>query len=222
MVMLASIFLSPLLLLLLRLRGSDTPLLAVGAAGVAGIRILAGGLEEAPDSFWGPFIGIVLVNARRGLGRLGDDPPAGRAFRRRVERRLFARARELAHARGARGRPRHSARDAALLGARRRLARAPGDVAAGDRGRRRLLRLPAGGRGPRGRRRRRRRRARRRERTAALRRARRTPPAALRPRPAARRRRAAESAGARQRRVAPLHEPGGGALRSHDRAACRS
>ncbi|MBP9146107.1 MAG: SpoIIE family protein phosphatase [Thermoanaerobaculia bacterium] len=63
MVMFASIFLSPLLLLLLRLRGSDTPLLAVGAAGVAGIRILAGGLEEAPDSFWGPFIGIVLVNA---------------------------------------------------------------------------------------------------------------------------------------------------------------
>ncbi|MEO7795206.1 MAG: PP2C family protein-serine/threonine phosphatase, partial [Thermoanaerobaculia bacterium] len=63
MVMFASIFLCPLLLVLLRLRGSDAPLLAVGASGIAGIRILAGGLEEAPDSFWGPFIGIVLVNS---------------------------------------------------------------------------------------------------------------------------------------------------------------
>ncbi len=63
MVMLAASFLGPLLLLLLRLRGSDTALLAVGAAGVAGIRILAGGLEEAPDSFWGPFLGIVTINA---------------------------------------------------------------------------------------------------------------------------------------------------------------
>lgn len=63
MVMLAAAFLCPLLLLLLRLRGSDTALLAVGAAGIAGIRILAGGLEEAPDSFWGPFFGIVMINA---------------------------------------------------------------------------------------------------------------------------------------------------------------
>ena len=63
MVMLAAAFLCPLLLLLLRLRGSDAPLLAVGAAGIAGIRILAGGLEEAPDAFWGPFIGIVFINA---------------------------------------------------------------------------------------------------------------------------------------------------------------
>ncbi len=63
MVMFAAVFLCPLLLFLLRLRGSDTPLLAVGASGIAGIRILAGGLEEAPDSFWGPFVGIVLFNA---------------------------------------------------------------------------------------------------------------------------------------------------------------
>ena len=63
MVMLAAAFLSPLLLLLLRLRGSDSALLTVGAAGIAGIRILAGGLEEAPDSFWGPFLGIVAINA---------------------------------------------------------------------------------------------------------------------------------------------------------------
>ncbi len=63
MVMLAASFLCPLLLLLLRLRGSDTALLAVGAAGIAGIRILAGSLEEAPDSFWGPFFGIVTINA---------------------------------------------------------------------------------------------------------------------------------------------------------------
>lgn len=63
MVMFAAAFLCPLLLLLLRLRGSDTALLAVGAAGIAGIRILAGGLEAAPDSFWGPFLGIVTVNS---------------------------------------------------------------------------------------------------------------------------------------------------------------
>ncbi len=63
MVMLAATFLCPLLLLLLRLRGSDTALLAVGAAGIAGIRILVGGLEEAPDSFWGPFLGIATINA---------------------------------------------------------------------------------------------------------------------------------------------------------------
>ena len=63
MVMLAASFLCPLLLLLLRLRGSDTALLAVGACGIAGIRVLAGGLDEAPDSFWGPFLGIVMINA---------------------------------------------------------------------------------------------------------------------------------------------------------------
>ena len=40
MVMVAAAFLCPLLLLLLRLRGSDAPLLAVGASGIAGIRIL--------------------------------------------------------------------------------------------------------------------------------------------------------------------------------------
>ncbi len=79
MVMLAAIFFCPLLLLLLRLRGSDAPLLAVGAIGIAGIRMLAGGLEEGPESFWGPLVGVVLVNAaaaffgwkltRRQLGR---------------------------------------------------------------------------------------------------------------------------------------------------------
>ena len=63
MVMLAAAFLCPLLLLLLRLRGSDTALLTVGACGIAGIRVLAGGLDEAPDSFWGPFLGIVMINA---------------------------------------------------------------------------------------------------------------------------------------------------------------
>lgn len=68
MVMLAAMLLSPLLLLLLRLRGSDAPLLAVGAVGISGIRILAGGLEEAPDSFWGPFIGIAIFNALAAWG----------------------------------------------------------------------------------------------------------------------------------------------------------
>lgn len=62
MVMLAAVVLSPLLLVLLRLYGSDAPLLAVGASGVAGLRILVGGLEEAPETFWGPFLGIVITN----------------------------------------------------------------------------------------------------------------------------------------------------------------
>jgi serine phosphatase RsbU (regulator of sigma subunit) len=82
MVMFAAIFLTPLLLVLLRLRGSDAPLIAVGAAGVAGIRILAGGLEEAPESFWGPFIGIVVVNAVAAW--------AGWATTRRQSRRFLA------------------------------------------------------------------------------------------------------------------------------------
>lgn len=82
MVMFASIFLCPLLLLLLRLRGSDAPLLAVGAAGIAGIRILAGGLEGAPDSFWGPFVGIVIFN--------GIAAWAGWAMTRRQAGRFLA------------------------------------------------------------------------------------------------------------------------------------
>ncbi|MEO8277441.1 MAG: SpoIIE family protein phosphatase [Thermoanaerobaculia bacterium] len=63
MVMFATAFLAPLLLILLRLRGSDAPLLAVGAVGVAGIRMLAGGLLEAPPSFWGPLFGVGMLNA---------------------------------------------------------------------------------------------------------------------------------------------------------------
>jgi hypothetical protein len=66
MVMLAALFFCPLLLVLLRLRGSDAPLLAVGAVGVSAIRIFAGGLEQGPEAFWGPLVGIAIVNAAAG------------------------------------------------------------------------------------------------------------------------------------------------------------